>query len=205
MYDSSSDCDDSDWNLDKVSDTTDGSDQEGDASDLADLSIYEYFQKYHTLDDLGSEYCLENANNESTEAFPTKQVIVEGETATLPEHTGNTPRINISIQVVDDMVKECLEPIISKAEMRATNRRRKERGLEYTRPDGVIVRARELRPPFNCKRKCSEKYPDSIRSKLLEQLLSVKLSGQNQFLANHMVVSKTARSKENIVNFSAIP
>lgn len=74
LYDSSSDCDDSDWNLDKVSDTTDGSDQEGDASDLADLSIYEYFQKYHTLDDLGSEYCLENANNESTE-----QVIVEGE------------------------------------------------------------------------------------------------------------------------------
>ncbi|XP_021693040.1 uncharacterized protein LOC110674042 isoform X1 [Aedes aegypti] len=187
LYDSSSDCDDFDWNLDNVSDTTDGSHQEGDASDLADLSIYEYFQKYHTLDDLGSEYCLENANNESTE-----QVIVEGETATLPEHTGNTRRINISIQVVDDKVKECLEPIISKAEMRATNKRRKERGLEYTRPDGVIVRARELRPPCNCKRKCSEKYPDSIRSRLLEQLSSVKLSGQNQFLANHMVVSKTA-------------
>lgn len=108
--------------------------------------------------------------------------------------------INLSIEAMEVMARECLEPKVSKAKERANNKRRKEKGLQYTRSDGIVIPARKIRPACSCRRRCFNKYPDHVRSKLLRNFLNLKLSGQNQFLANHMEVSKTARRKVIIYN-----
>ncbi|XP_062702150.1 uncharacterized protein LOC115263741 isoform X2 [Aedes albopictus] len=182
FYDSSSD---PDWNSDDASETTDETDY-----DLNDLSIFEYFQKYHTLDELGLDDDLE-----IQETPPPDQSFDKGETSALQEHVNKATMINLSIEAMEVMARECLEPKVSKAKERANNKRRKEKGLQYTRSDGIVIPARKIRPACSCRRRCFNKYPDHVRSKLLRNFLNLKLSGQNQFLANHMEVSKTARRK----------
>lgn len=102
---------------------------------------------------------------------------------------------NISIQGTDNIEKEAVQIKISKQHMRNRNKRNKEKGLEYQRRDGTIVPARSIKPSCNCKLDCGKKYPDATRRKLLSSLLQVKSSGQNQFLASHISVTKTARPK----------
>lgn len=125
----------------------------------------------------------ENILGEQSHHFP---IPVEGGPSALPG-------LNITVHAIDDMAKECLEPKISKAKAKLLNKRRKEKGLEYTRPDKTVMSARKIRAPCDCRLKCRKKYSDAIRAKLLQNFLNLKLSGQNQFLASHITVTKTAR------------
>lgn len=102
---------------------------------------------------------------------------------------------NISIQAVENMEKETVQMKVSKTRLRNLNKCQKEKGLEYTRQDGRIVPARMIKPSCKCKLNCGRKYPDTIRAQLLRNLLKLKTSGQNQFIASHMSVKKTDRPK----------
>lgn len=113
--------------------------------------------------------------------------------------TSATPGINISIHAIDDMAKECLEPRIGKVKLKLLNKRRKEKGLQYTRLDGTTVRARKIRAPCECRLACRRKFSDAVRAKLLQNFLNLKLSGQNQFLVGHITVTKTARPKVSFI------
>ncbi|XP_062553724.1 uncharacterized protein LOC134219030 [Armigeres subalbatus] len=104
-------------------------------------------------------------------------------------------RLNISIQGVDNIEKEVVEIKVSKVQMREKNKRNKEKGLQYTRSDGTVMPARSIKPSCKCKRNCGQKYPDHTRKQILSNLLKLKMSGQNQFLASHISVTKTARPK----------
>ncbi|XP_055523150.1 uncharacterized protein LOC129717309, partial [Wyeomyia smithii] len=61
---------------------------------------------------------------------------------------------------------------------------------------GTVVPAREVKPPCNCRMKCSEKYTAEIRRKLLQNLLRLNFQSQTQFLANHIEVKYTARPQK---------
>lgn len=102
---------------------------------------------------------------------------------------------NISVQGVDNIEKEVVEIKISKQKLKRQNKRNKEKGLQYTRNDGTVVSARSIKSACSCRRYCGKKYPDMIRAQLLSNLLQLKMSGQNQFLANHISVINTARPK----------
>lgn len=107
---------------------------------------------------------------------------------------------NITVQAVENVEKETVQPKISKTRLRNLNKCRKEKGLEYTRLNGTTAPARTIKPSCECKLNCRRKYPDTIRAQLLRNLLKLKTSGQNQFIANHISVKKTARPKVIIFN-----
>lgn len=91
------------------------------------------------------------------------------------------------------MELECQELLEKKANIRKLNKELREKGLKYTRADGTIVPARNIKAACDCRLKCKEKYDDSVRKQLLANLLRLKLSGQNQFLSSHITIVKTAR------------
>lgn len=77
-----------------------------------------------------------------------------------------------------------------------SNKLYKEKGLAYTRPNGVKVAARKCGAPCSClKLNCSFKYKEEVRMKLLRNFLNLSSSAQNQFLANHVSISFVAESK----------
>lgn len=70
-----------------------------------------------------------------------------------------------------------------------TNKEKKERGLSYATYKGNIIPARSVKSPCYCKTlKCDTKYDDNVRKALLENLLKLPMSGQEQFIANHIEV-----------------
>lgn len=73
------------------------------------------------------------------------------------------------------------------------NRLYKQRGMAYTRSNGVKVPARRCRDPCRCsKLQCGNNYNDEVRLKLMRNFLKLSSSSQNQFLANHVSVSFVA-------------
>ncbi|XP_021702213.1 uncharacterized protein LOC110676894 isoform X1 [Aedes aegypti] len=195
----SEDTDRGDEDLDINSDSEESID--GDPTCLNDLTIYEYFEKYQTL--VSEDEFEENSDGEdeidkpqkraaNNHPLPSKRLCLGlGESNILNNNRDN----NISIQGTDNIEKEAVQIKISKQHIRNRNKRNKEKGLEYQRRDGTIVPARSIKPSCNCKLDCGKKYPDATRRKLLSSLLQVKSSGQNQFLASHISVTKTARPK----------
>lgn len=133
---------------------------DGDASQLNDLTIYEYFEKFKT--DILSER--------------------ESDTSSAGEQ-------DVGAQTDDE------EPQESKSKMRKRNRIRKEKGFTYKRMDGTVVPARRVKPPCECRMRCYDKFPESVRQNLLSQLLALSQSGQNQFLSSHITVMNTVRPK----------
>lgn len=74
------------------------------------------------------------------------------------------------------------------------NRMARERGQSYRTANGKTVHARKIQDPCNCEfLKCYKKYSDPIRGQMLRSFLKLSLSGQNQFISNHMAISLTAR------------
>lgn len=110
---------------------------------------------------------------------------------------------NISIQGADNIEKEVAHTKVSKQRLRHQNNLSKEKGLQYIRLDGTIVPARSIKASCNCKRNCGKKYHDVTRTELLSNLLKLKASGQNQFLANHISVTKIARPKVRFLFFKS--
>ncbi|KAL1374941.1 hypothetical protein pipiens_017799 [Culex pipiens pipiens] len=136
---------------------------EGDPSLLGDLSIYEYYESFKAT-------CDES-----------------------PAKLNKTAFSDVDELCMDELAKETLEHTTRKISLRKTNRIAKEKGLQYVRKNGTIVQARRVRAPCKCKKKCYDKYTLSVRRQLLSNFLRLKSSGQNQFLANHMVVKLTTR------------
>ncbi|XP_055522412.1 uncharacterized protein LOC129716601 [Wyeomyia smithii] len=187
-------------------------DVEGDPTLLNDLSIYEYFEEcqYQQTDD--SSYSPDDSDTKAkrpswrrkrkNERKNTKLAknstsvsiddLVHGESTT-DTNKGSKQLWNFSGAEALDL--ECHEVQEKKVNIRKRNKLFKERGLIYTHSDGTVVPARVVKPACDCKLKCQEKYPDSVRKQLLANLLRLKLSGQNQFLSAHMKVTRTARTK----------
>lgn len=141
-----------------------------DSALLNDFSIFEYFEPYR-IDS------FDNADDDQVEQI------------------SDSEEIDMSGHCLDDIEKEEVVNKVPAVSLRIMNKDRKEKGMEYTRKDGTVVPARRLRPACNCRMKCNEKYNDDTRQLLLQNLLRLKLSGQNQFLACHMSVTETKRYK----------
>ncbi|XP_055545589.1 uncharacterized protein LOC129730338 [Wyeomyia smithii] len=112
-----------------------------------------------------------------------------------PYKISDDKEANISAHCLDDLDKEAIVLKTRTGNPKVTNRDRKGKGMEYTRKDGTVVPERRIRPACRCRLKCSEKYNVETRNLLLKHLLRLKLSGQNQFLANHITVTETKRPK----------
>ncbi|XP_062705384.1 uncharacterized protein LOC115265159 isoform X2 [Aedes albopictus] len=155
-------------------DVSSDDDSAGGLEFLNDLTIFEYFDKFDEISNDGSFLVEEDPLSSSETNVPVAEPCVEGH----------------CIEVLD---KEALQIRKKKVNARRVNKKRKERGLSYVRKDGTKVPAREIKPTCDCKLKCSKKYPENIRQKFLDNLLRLKMDSQNQFLANHITVKRTAR------------
>ncbi|XP_062554040.1 uncharacterized protein LOC134219336 [Armigeres subalbatus] len=151
-------------------DDEDGDDGvQGDATFLNDFSIFEYFEPYRNQSVADEDDLKNNATNHDE---------------------------------FDEMGFAQLERDAANDETRAnvmkklTSKKMKEKGLEYIRTNGITVPARKVQQTCNCmKRKCHEKFSDELREKLLKNLLLLTLSGQNQFLSNHVTVTYVHRHR----------
>ncbi|XP_055523040.1 uncharacterized protein LOC129717212 [Wyeomyia smithii] len=93
--------------------------------------------------------------------------------------------------------QEMIEPEAARIKekcRRIINHTAKTKGQSYIRDNGTVVPVRAVKPACNCtKLKCKEKYSEDVRRQLLQNMLELTASGQNQFLSNHMALRTTAR------------
>ncbi|XP_062565031.1 uncharacterized protein LOC134227504 [Armigeres subalbatus] len=158
----------------------DDEDQEvriGDLTLFNEFIVEEYFEKYHNL-----TLMIEDDEQNNMEENRGKQQ---------PLAIAN--RGDLGFEEIDT---SCVPSKKPRANQRKILQNARMRGLEYRQPNGVIVPARSIKQPCTCtKLGCHKKYEDSTRKKLLENLLKLSISLQNQFLGNHIAIRATARPK----------
>ncbi|XP_062546898.1 uncharacterized protein LOC134212769 [Armigeres subalbatus] len=186
-------------------------DFEGDPSLLNEFSINEYFENYRNM-------------HSDDEEFPdSDDDMLNMQRGLKRKHRSRKQESEIAVELVeisglyplkisdnqeqedneDDMdntthhnlEKELVESKEKKMSLRTRNKYLRLKGMSYTRANGTVVPARSVKKGCDCRLKCSSRYSDAAREQLLRNLLALKRSGQNQFIANHMVVTKTARPK----------
>ncbi|XP_038121649.1 serine/arginine repetitive matrix protein 1-like [Culex quinquefasciatus] len=71
----------------------------------------------------------------------------------------------------------------------------RERGTGYVRRNGTVVPGRKLKAPCSCSRSCGEKFTEEVRTEMFVNLLQMKRTSQHQFLACHVAVTKSKRTR----------
>ncbi|XP_058814013.1 uncharacterized protein LOC131677931 [Topomyia yanbarensis] len=190
------------------SDDEDEDEEEGDTTIINEFTLFEYFEPYRNQSVVGHEED-DGIDNEETDLIARKRT--SSGTASVPSQRETKcgegkENINLQSTVPENRSRTeydggfrdpGFEDINIDAErkkeskkLRILNKTNKERGLEYIRADGTKVPARAIQCPCHCsKLKCVEKFDDELRTKLLSNYLQLTLSGQNQFLSNHIEVT----------------
>ncbi|XP_058828133.1 uncharacterized protein LOC131688024 [Topomyia yanbarensis] len=172
-------------------------DAEGDPTLLNDFSIFECFEKYRNMitDDeefSNSEDEYDFQRDRRSEKLKSKITAVDDEHSILHLDEKKNGCNNTTHHILE---KELHEPKKKEMTLRKRNKLLRMKGMSYTRSDGTVVPARSTKEGCHCRLECAKKYSEAVRKQLLQNVLDLNLSGQNQFIANHMVVTKTARPK----------
>ncbi|XP_065079453.1 uncharacterized protein LOC135702361 [Ochlerotatus camptorhynchus] len=187
--------------VDDIYEVEEEEDVEGDPTLLNEFSIYECFEEYrnmHTDDeefpDSDDEYDFQPRRRSGKP----KSKITVGHDELGQNGTGLEEKENETNNTThNNFEKELHEAKVKKVSLRKVNKLLRQKGMAYTRPDGTVVPARSVKKGCDCKMKCAEKYPDTVRKQLLQNILDLNLSGQNQFIANHMIITKTKGDSYN--------
>lgn len=181
-------------------------DSGGDPTFLNEFSIFECFEGYRNMqtddeefpDSDDDNFDLRPAIQQKCQGPKTKNDAGEGRRED-EQNDSNELQKNEENETINtthhNLENELNDPKIKKVSLRVRNKQLKLKGMSYTRPDGTVVPARSVKKGCECKMKCSEKYSDNVRQQLLRNLLALKMSGQNQFIANHMIITKTVHPK----------
>ncbi|XP_058831239.1 uncharacterized protein LOC131689897 isoform X2 [Topomyia yanbarensis] len=131
--------------------------------------------------------------------------LLGGDIEIVEQHGSNVDKDTHTENVSDADVFKYMQPYQSNESSSRSNnllekaiqRWRKNRGYSYTRPNGVEVPARQLKPACTCQMLCYKKFSTESRQRILDKLLKLSSSCQNRFLASHFKIIATKRQTTN--------